>query len=71
MTDSEVSAAIENSASSRISLLDTVMAFGVDAVVARIATLHLSGCRHAARAMERELNELDVRLSECGAFSEG
>ncbi|MFI6046387.1 hypothetical protein ACIA8C_32540 [Nocardia sp. NPDC051321] len=44
----------------RISLLDIIAAYGPEAVTARIAALRANGCRSAARAMERELNTINV-----------
>lgn len=44
----------------RISLLDIIAAYGPDAVVARIAALRANGCRAAARAIERELNKINL-----------
>lgn len=64
MTVSAISATINTRLPDRISLLDIVVAYGADAVVARIATLRVSGRRHAAKAIERELNELGLLLSE-------
>ncbi|WP_405161462.1 hypothetical protein OG203_34740 [Nocardia sp. NBC_01499] len=71
MTVSTSSATINMTFTGRISLLDIVIAYGTDAVVARITTLRMSGCRHAARAIERELNELDLLLSESESLTGG
>ncbi|MBF6296577.1 hypothetical protein IU459_03355 [Nocardia amamiensis] len=42
----------------RITLVDIVAAYGLDAVVSRIASLHAVGRHYAARAIEAELSQL-------------
>lgn len=48
----------------RFSLLDVIAAYGSEAVIARIATLHATGCHRAAYVIERELNQLNALRSE-------
>ncbi len=52
----------------RVSLLDVVAAYGSEAVVARIAALRAGGRRHAAKAIERELDQLDLLDSRFGPY---
>jgi hypothetical protein len=67
MTVRTLPVSIDQTLVAPISLTDIVTAYGTEAVIARIATLHSSGRRSAARAIERELNQLNLLRSDTRA----
>lgn len=64
MKASEVSATANRTLDDHTNLIDIVTTYGVDAVIARIATLRAGGHQRAAKAIEHELNQLDYLMAD-------